>query len=496
MSQITKHTRGKLQNLETGDTDTLVLAKRECMKLGLPWQSALDCITKATYDSLSPAQLEIAESGLESSVISPELNSDNPVSMNYAASYLLSKFKLCEVNSQIVLYSVISERDKTLLPLYERDNDKLLVREISTRWLKEVGQPLPPRRASELVKYWSNHTELIEEPNIMGLPDDDHWCLHRSQYFPDPNMNYPTWKKILDRMSDPDAFAAWQYGVYTGCYKGRQMVWMHGENGEEGKSLIARVIGQQLYGPAHNAISNASIGSNEKRFLNSFFEHAALVIYPDASNRKCLSSEEFKTLASAGSDPVLIERKGKPAYTAYLNARMWICSNFSPEVTNDNFMTSRLLYISISPLVDEAPDPSISERLIAELSGFLAYAKECYEKRCPDNYRIQTETDDAVQKLAEQYYEDYDIIFGKHWQQTDEQSEVEASVLKSTLLNEGIKSNAQYSEFVEWLAKYKAVKKQKRSSMNGRIFYTGIKPIVERKLSLAEVISITNKQGH
>jgi len=270
---------------------------------------------------------------------------------------------------------------------------------------------------------------------------------------------------------------------------------MHGKNGEEGKSLIARVIGQNLYGPAHNAISNASISSNEKRFINSFFEHAALVIYPDASNRKCLSSEEFKTLASAGSDPVLIERKGKPAYTAYLNARMWICSNFSPEVTSDNFMTSRLLYINISPLVDEAPDPSISERLIEELSGFLAYAEKCYEERCPDNYRIQTETDNAVKELADNFYEDYDIIFGKYWQQTDEQSEVEASVLKSTLFNEGIKSNGEYSKFVEWLVKYKGVTKQKRSEERGRIFYKGITPIRERKLSLAEVIAITDKQG-
>jgi len=495
MSLITKHTRGKLQNLVTGDTDSLILAKRECMKLGLPWQSALDCITKATYDSLSPAQLEIAESGLESSVISPELNSDNPVSMNLAASHLLSNFKLSEVNGQLTLYSVTSEKDKTLLPLYERDNDKLLVREISTRWLKEAGVPLPPRKANELVKYWFNHTDLIKEPNIMGLLGDNHWCLHRSNCSPDSTVKYPSWEKILDRMSDPDAFAAWQYGVYKGCYKGRQMIWMHGENGEEGKSLIARVIGQELYGPAHNAISNASISSNEKRFLNSFFEHAALVIYPDASNRKCLSSEEFKTLASAGSDPVLIERKGKPAYTAYLNARMWICSNFSPEVTSDNFMTSRLLYISISPLIDEAPDPSISERLISELSGFLAYGKECYEKLCPDDYRIQTETDNAVKELTEQYYESYDIIFGKYWQQTGEGSEVEASLLKSILCNEGIKSNKQYSEFVEWLAKYKGVKKQKRSDDGGRIFYKGITPIIERKLSLAEVIAITDKQG-
>ena len=330
MAQITKHTQERLHTLKRDDTDSLLIAKRECARKGIPWDEALDCIPKAIYDSLSPAQLAIAESGLESSVISPELNSDNPISMHYAASYFLSNFKQSEVNGQLVTYEVISVQDKTLQPILEKEIDKILAREISTRWLQELGVPLPPRKANELVKYWLNHTELVAEPVIMGLPGDNNWCLHRSKYFPDPNVKFPTWQRILDRMSDPIAFSAWQYGVYTGNYQGRQMLWMHGENGEEGKSAIARILGQELYGPAHNAISNASINSNEKRFLNSHFEHAALVIYPDASNRKCLSSEEFKTLASAGSDPVLIERKGKQAYTAYLNARMWICSNFSP----------------------------------------------------------------------------------------------------------------------------------------------------------------------
>ncbi|MEQ5875790.1 hypothetical protein J3455_14725 [Pseudoalteromonas sp. NFXS39] len=489
MVQITKHTQERLHTLKRDDTDSLLIAKRECARKGIPWDEALDCIPKAIYDSLSPAQLAIAESGLESSVISPELNSDNPISMHYAASYFLSNFKQSEVNGQLVTYEVISEQDKTLQPILEKEIDKILACEISTRWLQELGVPLPPRKANELVKYWLNHTELVAEPVIMGLPGDDNWCLHRSKYFPDPNVEFPTWQRILDRMSDPVAFAAWQYGVYTGNYQGRQMLWMHGENGEEGKSAIARIIGQELYGPAHNAISNASINSNEKRFLNSHFEHAALVIYPDASNRKCLSSEEFKTLASAGSDPVLIERKGKQAYTAYLNARMWICSNFSPEVTSDNFMTSRLLYISISPMVDEKPDPTVKERLKAELSGFLAYAEQCYEERCPDNYRIQTDTDNDIKALTEQYFEHFDIIFSKHWQ-VDEQSEVAASIIKEKLKVEGLQSKPQYDQFVDWLVNRKGARWKKRSEENGRIFYAGIAPAEGRRLSLDEVMTM------
>ena len=489
MNNIAKHIETGLRNVKDKDTDIFVLAVRDCLKKGNNWQDYLDCIPKCILDNLSPAQQAIVESGRESSVITAELDNDNPISMHLAAKYFLSNYKQSEVNGQLTHYKVTSEQDKTLHPVLERDIEKILAREISTRWLEELGVPLPPRRAAELVKYWLNHSELIEAPKIMGLPGDDSWCLHRSQYFPDPNVDFPSWQRILDRLSDPIAFAAWHYGVYTGLYQGRQVLWVQGQHGEEGKSAIARIIGQELYGPAHNAISNASINSNEKRFLNSHFEHAALVIYPDASNRKCLSSEEFKTLASAGSDPVLIERKGKQAYTAYLNARMWVCSNFSPEVTNDHFMTSRLLYITIAPMVGEKPDPSVKERLKAELSGFLAFAKKCYEERCKDNYKIQSDTDNDVKALAEQEFEDFESFFNKYWQ-VDTESEITASALSSVFRQEGIAETQQQNRFVKWMEKEKGVKKQKRSSERGRTFYIGLKASEGHLLNLDDVIAM------
>ena len=152
-------------------------------------------------------------------------------------------------------------------------------------------------------------------------------------------------------------------------------------------------------------------------------------------------------------------------------------------------MTSRLLYISISPMVDEKPDPTVKERLKAELSGFLAFAEQCYEERCPDNYRIQTDTDNDVKALTEQYFEHFDIIFSKHWH-VDEQSEVAASIIKEKLKVEGLQSKPQYDQFVDWLVNRKGARWKKRSEENGRIFYAGIAPAEGRRLSLDEVMTM------
>lgn len=278
-------------------------------------------------------------------------------------------------------------------------------------------------------------------------------------------------------MSDPEAFAAWVYGVYSGDYRGRQVLWLHGPHGEDGKSAITDLIAKELFGPAHHAISNASLSASEKRFLTSFFENARLVIYPDASNRRCLMSEQFKTVASAGADPVLIERKGRQAYTSRLQARMWVCSNFAPEVTKDNFVLSRLLYIHIDKMRDEKPDPAVIDHLRDELPGFLHYAEQAYAKKCRDQYKILTNEKHLaeVDQMADAFFEEYDVIFQKHWESGGETDFVEGAKVRDIMQKEGLRHNHDYRDFTTWLIERKGVVKRKISQDGGKIRYYGMR---------------------
>jgi hypothetical protein len=478
----------QLGSVEPGNMDLFIRIKRACLKEGRSFDEVKDYISAALYRELDEAQIELLNSGDEKSIVYADIQKGNPLADLIVAQHFLAEFRLSELEGQVFLFKVTSAEDKTVLPLYEKDYVKILKRELSIRWLEQTGEPIAPARAGELVQYWFNHEQNICMPEPMGLLGDNKWCLHRSKYFPDPSVEYPSWQRILDRMSDAEAFAAWQYGVWAGIYKGRQFLWLHGPNGEDGKSALARVIGQNLYGPAHNAISNASISSSEKRFLTSFFENAALVVYPDANNRRCLMSEAFKTVASAGSDPVLIERKGKQAYTATLKAYMWISSNYAPEVTNNNFITSRLLYIHIGKMVNEKPDPTVFKRLEAELSGFLSYAKYCYEKLCADNYKIETNdsTIASVSDFTEDFYEEYSTIFTKYWEQADIDEHVPANKVRDLLKIEGFSCNRKYGDFTRWMIEQLHIVKWKDPSNGGLVFYKGMKPKGAKPLTIAD----------
>jgi hypothetical protein len=399
----------KMHNLQPGQIRPMEEVCDYCKRQGKNPADFWSHIPQPELDKLDSAQKAIIEGKrVEHAVISDEELLKSPNYQLRIANFILSpRFKLASHQHQYFPLKIVDNNLKIVAPIFEGDGEKMLARSLSRALKAKAGIVLPTKLAKEMVDLWINHQDTIPMPAPMAKHDEDRWCFHKPRFNPDPTITIEHWQRILDRMSDPFAFAAWVYGVYSGDYRGRQILWLHGPHGEDGKSAIANLIAVQLFGPAHHAIGNASLTSNEKRFLTSFFEHARLVIYPDASNKRCLLTEQFKTVASAGADPVLIERKGKQAYTSTLQARMWVCSNFEPEVTNDNYVRSRLLYIHIDRMRNEKPDPKVIDRLRAELPGFLHVAKQAYEARCRDSYEILTEKvhGEVVDRLAERFFE-------------------------------------------------------------------------------------------
>ena len=223
------------------------------------------------------------------------------------------------------------------------------------QYMTENHITVPTSVVTEMKNQFVLHIKTIPDPKPACRHDEEGWCFHKP-LLELKKMDMPTWNRILKRMSDPVAFLAWVYGVYSGCYLGRRVMWLHGAKGEDGKSLIAKTLADTLFGHAAGAISNAQLTSNEKRFVTSFFVNTRLVIYPDASNTKILKSELFKMIASAGSDKVTIEPKGKPGYSAELSARLWVSSNYPPVITEEGFVKSRVQYILI-----DAHNPPESE---------------------------------------------------------------------------------------------------------------------------------------
>lgn len=481
----------KMHNLQSGQIRPMEEILEYCKRQNRNPEDFWLHIPRPVIEKLDGAQKAIIEGkSVEKAIIDDEESLKSPTYQLKIANAILSpRFKLALHQHQFFPLKIVDQNRQIVSPIFEGDGEKMLTRALSMA-LKEVGGiVISAKLAMNMVDLWINHQETIPMPVPMANHNENVWCFHKTHFVPDASVTTKHWQNILDRMSDPLAFAAWVYGVYIGDYRGRQVLWLHGPNGEDGKSAIANLIAVKLFGPAHNAISNASLSSNEKRFLTSFFENARLVIYPDASNKKCLLTEQFKTVASAGADPVLIERKGRQAYTSKLNARMWVCSNFAPEVTDDNYVRSRLLYIHIDKMEDEKPDPKVLDHLEAEIPGFLHYAKQAYETRCRAHYEILTDQSHniAVDRMTESFFEKYEVIFQKYWEIGSQEEFVEGYKVYDTTQKEGLRSTHDYKDFTSWLIERKGVVKRKISQDKGKVRYYGMQ---KRKPAAVGAISV------
>jgi len=415
------------------------------------------------------------------------MKSDFQLGINLS-EILLKGILPCQFKGEVSIFRVVCFTLKIVERINVPNIKPFLMRQISESWQNIAGEILPPAIASSLAETWIYNSKYISMPVRRARAGDDVWCLYRTSAVPDVNAPFNSWRRILNRMSDGDAFAAWVYGVYSGLYKGRQILWLWGPHGEDGKSTIARIIGEQCFGPTFQSISNSAMSSSEKRFLLSSFIDAELVCYPDADNKRILQSEEFKMLANGGTDKVRVEKKFKDPTDEYLKARVWIISNHMPEIENNNFSISRLLFLKINKMVGEKPDPNAVGLLESELNGFLAYAEKCYERLCPDHYKIEINEEtatllkDCVNSKSDYFLE----IYEKHWEAGTENDRIESSIISKCLRIEGLTSTKEIGEFHQWLEQNKGVVKRKVSASNGKSFLYGIK----RKNSLSAVANL------
>jgi hypothetical protein len=285
-------------------------------------------------------------------------------------------------------------------------------------YLKGIGEYVSNATLKEMYEYWKHNSEKIGQVMTESGCEDGvltctstylekqginvgRWALHKATHLPDKKIPFSLIKGTLERMSAGDEFAAWVWGVFSGSYKGRQILWLAGLYGEEGKSYLLKFIGKTLFGEnkGFRSLSNAQIKGGSK-FTTSAYVGVKFLVYPDCNNPHLLSIELFKMLAGGGRDSVELEEKFKSSSTGTLDTRIAVAANLFPEVKQDNWYLSRLLLIEIKPFKTKK-DPNIDLKYELEMPGFLAYAKECYERLCPDdeNIELSNETNGLIQNL-------------------------------------------------------------------------------------------------
>lgn len=197
----------------------------------------------------------------------------------------------------------------------------------------------------------------------------------------------PYWNQVLCRISDPKAFMAWTWSLFSGVHETRQVCWIKG-GGNDGKSTISNVFIQML---GSVACSFALSGHNQ--FTGSKFFRKRLVSVPDVKHERILENEFIFQVT--GGDTIDIEFKGRDSFSQKVNSHFFMASNLSPIIdVYSKAYKSRLLYFKIEPVKktekesESFSDCTFFDSLISEMYPFLGRCKKVYEQKGINGNRI------------------------------------------------------------------------------------------------------------
>ncbi|MGW3313354.1 DNA primase family protein [Streptomyces sp. NPDC001073] len=193
----------------------------------------------------------------------------------------------------------------------------------------------------------------------------------------DPAAQAPTWERFLAQVwpDDADAIAALQewFGYVLSGRTDQQKILLIVGPSRSGKGTIARVL-KTLVGKENLAGPTlAGLGTN---FGLSTLVGKPLAVISDARLSGNDSSQVVERLLTiSGEDTIDVDRKYREVWTGKLPTRLMMLSNELPHFGDSSGVIAKrfvLLSMRVSWLGKE--DPTLSDRLIAEMPGILNWA--------------------------------------------------------------------------------------------------------------------------
>lgn len=330
-------------------------------------------------------------------------DSDDEMAQRDAALQLMDKYFISTNENGGTLYK-IADGTNMIVEVCCANNIEIQVGQHIKHELAAHQKAAKKSLVTTILDFYQHNCMVWPAPKLWAQQDEPMWCLARAMIEPDPRVKYLHIQALLDRLNDPEAFAAYLWGIYSGLNRGRQCLYVSEEIGESGKSSFLRHF-QKLFGDVITAALNWNVLSNSTH-ASAHFAGKKLVVIGDNKNPNILMSQAIKELS--GDDKVMIDQKYEAVYSTYLQCRLVILSNMPCNITSERHNQSRTLWITLAPL-SVPVDPTWSDHYDAEMPGFLAYAEQCYLKRCPDNYEIKV--NDAVKAAVQLRVAEFEAQF-------------------------------------------------------------------------------------
>jgi hypothetical protein len=328
-------------------------------------------------------------------------------------------FKGSDENA-FTLYRVADRQQRVLEPI-EGDQITVLGRTLAADLESCFGTVVTMPLATRMFQALKLHGCTMRKPKLLGQPlsmcaTQDDWCLHRATVVPDSSMPFPHVRSFLDRLNDAEAFGAYIAGIYFDLYRGRQILYISDLKGLGGKSKLFTDAIMPLFGERITA-ALTHLKMSESPHASAHFVGKKLAVVGDNKNPSIIMSQAIKELS--GDDKVVINQKNQPIYSTYLEVKLIILSNHKPNITSEPHNSSRTLWLELAPLnlPENQLDPTWGKKCAAEMPGFLAWALDCYRRRCLNDNVIEVNlaVDDAKQKRIDEYEDPFSLPFAKYF---------------------------------------------------------------------------------
>lgn len=301
------------------------------------------------------------------------------------------------------------------------------------------------KMATKIFKAWQELPGVIgrEPESLKQIEDRDIWAFSLVELEFDSEGATPAWDQFLERLSAPEDFLAWVWSIYEPQHKGRQILWLYGPHGQDGKSVVLRVLANSIR-TASTAINNDNLRTN---FGLSLVYGKRLAVYADCLNAHFTQNERMRHLSSG--DLQTVEFKGEHPFSAAIYLRIAIGANLMPEINNINAEKSRLMIIQVGPNSNESED--WESDLKKEYPALLYKAYQAYRKLCPLHGQIKTSenTNMLVSNSADVGSEEFETLFNDSFE-INIDAEVKASELQEFLRTNNLRG-PQGSRFREYL---------------------------------------------
>lgn len=311
------------------------------------------------------------------------------------------------------IYKIAKEHDKLtyeVISLSEKDLRKEIQAILDNEMFSKADQ-------DGVIDYYLHNKKTTFKRDVSYIAEPSNKLQFTFKVIENVNANEDAllscviWKSVIDRISDGKAFAAFVWSIFETQHIGRQMLYIQGARGEEGKSIISKAI-MEAIGRQYCASMRPSDFSTSSNFGMSKAEGKRLILIPDVNNDKLLKYDGLKQIL--GKDPVSIENKYEKSYTSIIDCRVLAFSNYGLKLQGEKYETSRLIWLTIDPM--KKFEKNLQQKLTEEFPTFLQYCRWAYNELCKNHYEIKSAVsldtiNETVQTSSEDILQDYESYF-------------------------------------------------------------------------------------